>query len=335
LSAGEILDNSHNDLIEDVLSSMATIFCNVTNEKINVLSVVNITFYDYCGMIRSEENSVDAARAFEVDTNALSLNHTYFVTDLIDEETGLLNIEDRRVFVTGSDGTDGDYLHWTVWSVSYPIIQLGILFDSSSDPINTNATRSIAEIQAVSDRIFASAVTNGVMDNLLKERSDDILVASLEGWEVETFVNAINRLKPDPSITGEEDDDGGVITSPQQSIDYVFWQPIRIAGFSILGLLFLSVGLLMKVGHERYKYDTWDASLTHDKSQNQQGEGNVTNVDISTMEGLDFILHRSHEARKQSPNLIVSPSLEKSTNQVSPDGLVPMYMGSKIGREHV
>lgn len=331
LSAAEILDNSHNDLIEIVLSSMATILCD-NEEGINILTVVNMTFYDYCGMLLHDDRGTiaDSSIDFEVNTNALSSNQTYLVTDLVDEDTGLLNIEDRRVFISNlsSDNrNDGDYLSWTVWSVSYPILQFGMLLGESQQ---TNVTSTMEEVQATFDRLFSTAVTNGVMDELLQQKNkDDILVASLEGWEVETFVNALERLEGASSNNSEREG-----LTPKEHV-YVFWQPIRIAGFVILGVLLLTVGLLMKVGHERYKYDAWDAAVANDKRQKEQQQllqeqQQALNVDISTCEGLDFMLHCSHQARKQSAAL-VRPSPSGQINDVSEsDGVLPMNMGNTL-----
>jgi len=364
LSAAEILDNSQNELIEAVLSSMATILCD-NEEGIHILNVVNASFYDYCGMIVGEQNITNSVtnfddddddgtvgddqgtllnpssvEGFEVKTTSLPLDQTYLVTDLIDEETGLLNVEDRRVFLSNlnananNGGDSGGYLYWTVWSVSYPILQLRTVVDESQETTVTNSTMD--QVQATFDRLFSTAVTNGVMDELLQKKSkDNVLVASLEGLEVETFVSAMERFEttvPSNNNKGEEQ----VIL---QGRIYVFWQPIRIAGFVILGVLFLIVGLLMKVGHERYKYDAWDTGLINDKKQNHQQEQYLLehnhdqprqgmNVDISTSEGLDYMLQCSHEARKQS-NVIISPS-ENSDNALLSDGVIPMDMGNTL-----
>lgn len=337
LSAAEILNNKHNDLIEVVLSSVATILCG-NSERIEILSVVNATFYNYCEML-GDPQALSRNDLFQVYPDALDQNQTFLVTDLMDEDTGLLNIEDRRVFVSSqSDGSDGDYLHWTVWSVSYPILQYGTVLDVS--PIQTNRTRTTDDIQATVDRLFSTAVTNGAMDELLKEKSVDTLVASLEGWEVETFVRALKLLESN----SPEDMPGDETTSPQGRA-YVFWQPIRIAGFVILGTLVLTVGLLMKVGHERYKYEAWDTiagNHNHNNNSKRQsdnatthGDGGNVNVDISTCEGLDFMLHCSHQARKQStlPNGILSLSQDQVLHHPFPmelGGARPMDMGNTL-----
>ena len=312
LGAADILNGSHDDLISDVVSSMADIICDST-ERLKILSVVDGVFYDYCGMLAladEEETELDKSQ-FEIQTDLFSSRFTYMVTDFTDADTGLLRIEDRRVFISGEGGTrsEGGYLHWTVWSVSYPILQLGSTLNVTS------------EAQGVSDRVFATAVSNDVMDDLLEVKSEKVLVTSLEGWEVETFVRAIDEFK---GAEEEEDIDLLENTSPTKD-EYFFWQPIRIVGFALMGVLMASVGVLMLVGHERYKYDVWDATAIGKQMNDKEAVDH--DHDLTTCEGLDFILHSGHQMRKESNANETNASLALS--DPSDDGQL-MQMGNTL-----
>ena len=307
LQAADILSGSHDDLIHNVVSSMADIICDST-ERLKILSVVQGVFYDYCAMLADEEESDESQ--FQIQTDLFSSHHTYLVTDFKDADTGLLDIEDRKVFVSGKGGTrsEGDYLHWTVWSVSYPIMQLGSTVNATS------------EAQGVSDRVFATAVSNDVLDDLLEEKSEKVLVTSLEGWEVETFVRAIDEFKGDEEEEEEEAIDQLETTSPKKE-KYFFWQPIRIVGFALMGVLMSGVGVLMLVGHERYKYDVWDATAIGKQKNGKE----AVDHDLATCEGLDFILHSGHQMRKESNET----NVPLASSDPSDDGQL-MNMGNTL-----
>jgi len=306
LQAADILSGSHEDLIHQVVSSMADIMC-ANSERLKILSVVQGLFYDYCGMLADDGGDTEKSQ-FQLPADLFSSLYTYLVTDFNDTETGLLNIVDRRVFISGTDGSEGDYLHWTVWSVSYPIMQLGSTVNATS------------EAQDSSDRIFATAVSNKVMDDLLEEKSEKVLVTSLEGWEVETFVSAIDEFKG----AGKQEDVFTPIESTPSKEKYYFWQPIRIVGFALMGLLVVGVGLLMLVGHERYKYDVWDATGNGKKKNDKDvDEVKADDLNLASFEGLDFMLHSGHQMRKEA---IAPPA---SSDPSSDDG-PRMDMGNTL-----
>jgi hypothetical protein len=288
LPAAEILDGSNDELIEDVLSSMAAIICS-SDKRLKILSVVEGIFFDYCNMLLVDNDDDYYLSQFQVlpDQNDLSSSHTYMVTDLTDSDTGFLDVEDRRVFVNTDGG--GDYLHWTVWTVSYPIVQLGV-------EVNSTAL-TIEDAQTDSDRAFAVAVSSDHMDELLREKSDRILVTSLIGGEVINFIQAIEEFEESDAEPLEE---SPLEQAPKQG--YVFWQPIRIVGFVMLGFLMIFVGLLMAVGHERYSYDVWDARdlSANDHTKNDTEE--EVDLNIATCEGLDYVLQSGHQLRKESNN---------------------------------
>jgi len=116
LKAAERLDGTNDEMIEDMLSSMATIIC-ASNEWFKILIVVQGVFYDYCPMLLADDGQEVNQSDFEIvpDYDIFSSYYTYMVTDLTDAGTGFLDVEDRKVYVNTNDGKD--YLHWTVWSV--------------------------------------------------------------------------------------------------------------------------------------------------------------------------------------------------------------------------
>ena len=296
LKAAEILDGTNDEMIEDMLSSMATIIC-ASNEWFKILIVVQGVFYDYCPMLLADDGQEVNQSDFEIvpDHDIFSSYYTYMVTDLTDAGTGFLDVEDRKVYVNTDDGKD--YLHWTVWSVSYPIMKLGAAEDLSSTTINsTTLTITIEEAQMSSDSVFYTAISNNEVDRLLKEKSDKDLVTSLEGWEVAKFLKATDEYNDD-TIPGLSD------TTPQTQ-GHVFWQPVRICGVVMLGFLFIFVGSLMIVGHDRYKYDVWDARDSTSNTLNKSDE--EIDLNLATCEGLDYMLSSGHQMRRESSNPLAS-----------------------------
>ena len=230
MKAGDILSGSNPNLISNVTSAMAAIVCTSTQVHIGVLSVRYGRFFDYCRMLSDDNdhdndadasnNAIDAGIDADADTGmeqyeivpqVLSSMHTYIVTDFYDDATGLLNIDDRSVFIPnlhqdqdqgntnrnqGIGQGMGGYFHWTAWSIEYPVLQFGSLEYLNPNPdwemvdLNDNGNgngttgtemnaveapvtvyATMEDLQMNLDRIFASAVANGEMDTFLKEQS--------------------------------------------------------------------------------------------------------------------------------------------------------------------
>jgi len=213
----------------------------------------------------------------------------------------LLNVEDRSVYVNnwrqdGNGDPIGDYLHWTMWTIQYAIVQihsdivdLEVVDDDEMRELLLDDL--VGQIQKNVDQAFATAVSNGEMDNLLSNRSENVLKVSSIGWEVETFTTALDEVLvfDDESDNNSSDVDingavTGEVEKPARKI-----QLIQIVGVVLLIGVTLFVAIVMKVGHERYKYDVWDA--THDD------KGDKSDVNLVTYEGVDFMLDSGRHAR--------------------------------------
>ena len=388
LKSSDILAKSNSDLnlIPYVISSMAQILCESTLANIKILSVVDGQFYDYCSMLDSQEmmewgNSMDNNNTDTNNENAntenseidmddfltrsdlLSSIHTYLVTDFEDDETGLLNIDDKNVY----DGSTGGYLDWTSWSVRYPVMQFGNLdslngvetdsdsaFDmggngngegngngngnfngngngnfnngnqNPNNPNNSNNALLATEedVQKKADQIFATAVADGLMNDIIQEKAmkeatpdDNLYVTSVQGNELTTFGAVMKQFESEDNGEGEGtgtgtgtganngdgegSEDGSNLNNSENPIVAIkepFWQPIRITGLVLLLTLTLTVALLMKVGHERYNHDVWDATVN-----NKDNDG--LDVNLVTYEGVNFMLEHGHQMRKEDESV--------------------------------
>ncbi len=297
--------------------------------------------------------TLDQLSPYETFLDMLSSHHTYIITDLFDDQTGLLHIDNRSVFLPKED----EYLEWTAWSVKYPVVQFGLLNYLLPDPDwenidyndngngNGNETpqalqasddATMDDLQTNLDRIFAKAVSNGELNELLlasqnnHEDKNDVhedykYATSMEGFEVDTFSSAIEELDqvfkpPDVNVPIDNNDNGedneigkssGETSNPSSSER--FWQPIRISGLCMLIFLILSVSLLVKVGHERYNYDdVWDATRPGFNGRGIHGAGIIggedegLDVNLVTYEGVDFMLQHGHDVRKSDQDVKIS-----------------------------
>jgi len=331
LNAGDILAGKEPKLIEEVLSVLATVLCEDTDYLI--LNTANDEFFDFC---KQNVNSTDAVMIPEGLDN---VNSTVLVTDLTDTGTGLLQVEDRSVFVNNWSledgmGTEkgGEYLHWTLWTVKYPILNIeydnvvvGDIYESGDTEVkDLFIEKAVGKMQQNVDRTFATAISDGTVDTLLSKDSDNILAVSSIGWEVETFSKAVDSYLEQFQT---DDDDGkgdgtlsSILDGSVEGLEYKVWQPIRIIGIIMLLAVCIFVYFLMKIGNSKQKYDVWDA--TQNKSQ--------TDVDLVTYEGVNFMLETG---RKASASGDLNKSRSGSTKGNSPrsgdeEGALDMDMGN-------
>lgn len=332
LNAGDILAGKEPELIEEVLSTLATVLCMETDYLI--LNTINDEFFDFC--------NTNSSAVFMIPEGLDSVNSTVLVTDLTDTGTGLLQVEDRSVFVNDwslEDGTGsekgGEYLHWTLWTVKYPILHLDYGNDVVGNIYEIEDTEmkalfieeAIGEVQQTLDRTFATSISDGTVDSLLSTDNDNILAVSSIGWEVETFSTAVDsyleHFKTDDEsneVTYGDDNISSIVDGSVEGLQYKVWQPIRIIGIVMLAAVIVVVSVLMKIGNNKLKYDVWDA--TQNKSQ--------TDVDLVTYEGVNFMLETGRKANASGE---LNKSRSGSTKDNSPrsggqEGALDMDMGN-------
>lgn len=282
LSADNLKSAQHEDLVENVVTSMATVICEgVGNRKLGILSYEEGKYYNFCPMIAAGDT--ESQSDFEIIPDGLPTVYSYALAD-IKNRYGLLDIEDRKVFVSNNGDTSGDYLEWTVWSLDFPVIKLG-------SSLNGSWEADLAGIQNYADRALSLAISDNTINESLQSMTPrHYITTSSEGFEVDTFLSFMEKI--------DDNDDMTVDDGVNDFSEYTFWQPIRITGMLLLFFLIAFVWILMKIGHERYKYDVWDATV--DKKSKRGGVETANHVNISTFEGLDFVLHSGHQMRKKA-----------------------------------
>lgn len=203
------------DQVVSVLYNTASSICKTTNY--HVIYSENEIFYDYCN-----SNA-------EYDIHNPDIDATVLYADF-ENELGLLNIEDRSVYIASSEEPDETmFLGWKVWKITYLVLQLSVedTIESVEEKVNT----------------FNPQFLNSFPSNV-----QQVVAVSNIGSEVQDFTKAVRYANGEMNIISEEEN------------DQTFWIGVRIAGFALGGFLFVVLGSLWYSVRRRKKHEILNAS---------------------------------------------------------------------------
>jgi hypothetical protein len=204
------------DQVISILSNTASTICSTTNY--HVVYSENEIFYDLC-------NSNTEYDIHDPDI----LDATVIYADL-QNELGLLTIEDRSVYISSSEAPDETmFLGWKVWKITYLVLQL-----SAEDTIQAVE----GEVNALNPQLSSSFPSN----------AHQVVAVSPIGSEVPDFVKAVQYANGETNIISEEENKKS------------FWVGLRIAGFALGGFLFVVLGSLWYSSRRKTKREILNAT---------------------------------------------------------------------------
>lgn len=191
ITANDILSGNENDLLNGVLTSMITIFCNMSGYVI-IVPVSPSNPFTYSGKSHTYVNfcTDDPLRTLtEVPQSLYSESNTVLLADLTGGKN-YLDVIDRSILVVGSSD-EMEELNWIEWSISCNVMNIGNLL-LRSEGGNVNSAVSATNIAL--NKVLMEAWSAGKVDDVLKSRNNNIISTSVVGSERYIFTKAVDGV---------------------------------------------------------------------------------------------------------------------------------------------
>lgn len=274
ITADDILSGREPELLNDVLTSMITVFCTMLEDSEYII-IAPASAYN--SSVVDDRNNEDMYVNCCVDDPLLSAtaipqslydeSNTVLLADLTGDK-GTFDVLDQDMLIMISDDKI-ENLDWIEWGISYNVMNVGnLLLQDEGGNFNNAITTSNDSL----NKSLMNAWSAGIVDNVFKSKNSMVVTTSMVGSERYTFTKAISdAIEKDQNDDGDlgTDNDIGSITNNNSNendgegdarID-----AIQVAGIILFITMAASATFVIKIARKRgvgLHYNTrWDATL--------------------------------------------------------------------------
>jgi len=270
VTAADILSGSEPELLNDVLTSMITVFCIMLEDSEYIL-IAPASAYSPSKDDGNDGKYVNCCvdnpllSATAIPLSLYDETNTVLLADLTGDK-GTFEVLDRNMLVT-MPGDKVEDLNWIEWNISYNVMNVGnlLLQDENGSFNNAVSTTNISL-----NRSLMNAWSTGLVDNVFKSMSSMVITTSIVGSERNTFSKPLrNTINDDQNKGGNLGTKNNMVSdTTSKSNENNGEGGARIDGIQVTGILLFilvsgSVAFIINISSKGIQSDDARSNTTY------------------------------------------------------------------------